>query len=47
MTGNFPQFQKEKTTNLFNYYVSDGLQGNEFYKNASFKDKQGIIWFGE
>ena len=43
-----PEFpnSKRKTTNLSNYYVSDGLQGNEFYKNASFKDKQGIIWFG-
>ena len=41
----FPN-SKRKTTNFINYYVSDGLQGNEFYKNASFKDKQGIIWFG-
>ena len=39
------QFQK-KNDKFINYYVSDGLQGNEFYKNASFKDKQGIIWFG-
>ena len=39
------QFQK-KNNKFINYYVSDGLQGNEFYKNASFKDKQGIIWFG-
>lgn len=39
------QFQK-KNNKFINYYVSDGLQGNEFYKNASFKDSQGIIWFG-
>lgn len=39
------QFQ-QKHNKFINYYVDDGLQGNEFYKNASFKDKQGIIWFG-
>lgn len=39
------QFQ-QKNRKFINYYVGDGLQGNEFYKNASFKDKQGIIWFG-
>lgn len=39
------QFQK-KNNKFINYYVGDGLQGNEFYKNASFKDEQGIIWFG-
>lgn len=39
------QFQK-RNNKFINYYVGDGLQGNEFYKNASFKDKQGIIWFG-
>jgi len=39
------QFQK-KNKKFINYYVGDGLQGNEFYKNASFKDSQGIIWFG-
>lgn len=39
------QFQK-KNKKFINYYVGDGLQGNEFYKNASFKDEQGIIWFG-
>jgi signal transduction histidine kinase/ligand-binding sensor domain-containing protein/DNA-binding response OmpR family regulator len=39
--------QYQKGNNIFvNYYVGDGLQGNEFYKNASFKDQQGIIWFG-
>lgn len=41
---NFPI--PKKNNKFINYYVSDGLQGNEFYKNASFKDKQGIIWFG-
>ena len=39
------QFQKKKNK-FINYYVGDGLQGNEFYKNASFKDEQGTIWFG-
>lgn len=39
------QFQK-KSGKFINYYVGDGLQGNEFYKNTSFKDSQGIIWFG-
>lgn len=39
------QFQ-QKNNKFINYYVGDGLQGNEFYKNASFKDKQGTIWFG-
>lgn len=34
------------TQKFINYYVSDGLQGNEFSKNASFKDAQGNIWFG-
>lgn len=31
---------------IINYFVGDGLQGNEFSKNASFKDKNGLIWFG-
>lgn len=34
------------TQKFTNYYVSDGLQGNEFSKNTSWRDKQGIIWFG-
>ena len=34
------------TQKFTNYYVNDGLQGNEFSKNASWRDKQGIIWFG-
>lgn len=39
------QFNTE-TYEVVNYYVTDGLQGNEFSKNASFKDKDGIIYFG-
>lgn len=39
------QFNLE-TQEFINYYVGDGLQGNEFCKNASFKDKNGILWFG-
>lgn len=35
-----------KSHKFINYYVTDGLQGNEFSKNASFKDKNGTIWFG-
>lgn len=34
------------THEIINYYVTDGLQGNEFSKNASFKDKNGIIYMG-
>ncbi len=29
-----------------NYYYSDGLQGNEFTKGASFRDNEGNLWFG-
>jgi hypothetical protein len=36
----------EAAINFINYFVGDGLQGNEFSKNASFKDANGIIWFG-
>lgn len=31
---------------FINYYVGDGLQGNEFSKNSSFKDENGMLWFG-
>lgn len=31
---------------FINYYVGDGLQGNEFSKNTSFKDENGMLWFG-
>lgn len=31
---------------FFNFYFNDGLQGNEFSKNASFADKDGNIIFG-
>lgn len=34
------------TLKCINYYVNDGLQGNEFSKNSSFKDAQGLLWFG-
>lgn len=39
------QFNKHNHK-FINYYVSDGLQGNEFSKNASFKDADGTLWFG-
>ena len=35
-----------KTGDFVNYYVSDGLQGNEFCKNASLKVKNGTLLFG-
>lgn len=31
---------------FYNYYFNDGLQGNEFSKNASFRDSEGRIIFG-
>lgn len=35
------------TRNTFNNYtVQDGLQGNEFYKKASMRDADGMLWFG-
>ncbi|MCD8203160.1 MAG: response regulator [Prevotella sp.] len=34
------------TGKFTNYYVGDGLQGNEFSKNSSWRDKQGMLWFG-
>lgn len=29
-----------------NYTIRDGLQGNEFYKNAAMRDEDGTLWFG-
>jgi signal transduction histidine kinase/ligand-binding sensor domain-containing protein/DNA-binding response OmpR family regulator len=29
-----------------NFYEEDGLQGNEFYKNSSFRGDDGVIYFG-
>lgn len=29
-----------------NYHADDGLQSNEFYKNVSYKDNRGIMYFG-
>lgn len=34
------------THTFSNFYVDDGLQGNEFSKNASLNDKNGLLWFG-
>lgn len=36
----------EKRRAFINYTVHDGLQSNEFYKNASMKDLSGRLWFG-
>ncbi|MGL4518601.1 MAG: hybrid sensor histidine kinase/response regulator transcription factor [Phocaeicola sp.] len=30
---------------FINFFVGDGLQGNEFSKNASFKEENGTLWF--
>lgn len=32
--------------NVENFTLRDGLQGNEFYKNASMRTKSGSLWFG-
>lgn len=29
-----------------NFHADDGLQSNEFYKNVSYKDSRGIMYFG-
>ena len=34
------------TKELKNYYFRDGLQGNEFNKNASYSEKNGPMYFG-
>lgn len=44
---NYGISKMNRTTRTFiNYYYHDGLQGNEFSKRASFRDKQGRIYFG-
>lgn len=45
MNAGLAQFNPEKET-FTTFYVEEGLQSNEFYKNASFKDKNGTIYFG-
>ena len=35
-----------KSKKFSNFYFNDGLQGNEFSKNASFTDRNGTIIFG-
>ena len=39
------QFNRIKNQ-FTNFYVDDGLQSNEFYKKASYKDKNGRLYFG-
>ena len=43
-----PEFpnSKEEKRQIYQLLCQRRITGNEFYKNASFKDKQGIIWFG-
>lgn len=31
---------------IANFFVGDGLQGNEFYRNSVFKDSEGHMYFG-
>lgn len=35
-----------RTGNVATFFVGDGLQGNEFYKNSVFRDSTGHIYFG-
>lgn len=35
-----------QTGSFANFFSGDGLQGNEFCKNSSFKDEDGGLWFG-
>lgn len=35
-----------ETGRISNFYAGDGLQGNEFYKNSVFRDRNGTIFFG-
>lgn len=35
-----------KSYTMENYTMRDGLQGNEFYKNAAMKTMDGRMWFG-
>lgn len=39
------QFNPE-SGRFVHFYVGDGLQGNEFTKNASYGDRNGELWFG-
>ncbi len=42
-----PEFPNSKEKQqIYQLLCQRRITGNEFYKNASFKDKQGIIWFG-
>lgn len=36
----------DRKSHFVNYYANDGLQGNEFSKNASFADESGKLYFG-
>lgn len=35
-----------KTRNTETYTIMDGIQGNEFYRNAAMTDDSGNLWFG-
>ena len=36
----------KKTSTFNNYYVEDGLQSNQFSRGASYKSKNGLLYFG-
>lgn len=36
----------DRKDSFINYYANDGLQGNEFSKDASLMDKNGTLYFG-
>ncbi len=40
------QSNREQRVIIKNYDVMDGIQGNEFNSNASYKDRNGILYFG-
>ncbi len=44
-SGGLARFSPDKGR-FDNYYAGDGLQGNEFSKNASWRDNDGRLWFG-
>ncbi len=45
-TGNGLSRFNPETHEFSNFYVGDGIQGNEFTKKASWKDRNGLLWFG-
>lgn len=44
-SGGLAEFNKS-LNHIANFYASDGLQGNEFSRNAALTDSKGRVWFG-